>query len=240
MMITRFLVVFLLLFLAKACEEEVDLNFSETNILHEESSIVEINIPKAEGKSEIAKNIQEVVESHIANQLNFSETPDASIDIKKGIAKFESEYNAFKEDIAEDAMPWEAIFDGDVIYKSSELISIAINSYLNTGGAHGNMNVTLYNFEASSGELIQNEDLVEINDDFRALVEKHFNLEISRKGGDTADYFFDEGFDLPANMGLNDEGLLIFYNTYEIGAYALGITEFTIPFDEVDPYLKLF
>ena len=240
MMITRFLVIASLLFLAKACEEEAQISFSETNILHEESSVVEINIPKAEGQSEIAKNIQAVIESHIANQLNFSEEPDPSVDIETGISKFESEYNAFKSDIAEDAMPWEAIFDGDVIYKSSEVISIAVNSYLNTGGAHGNMNVTLFNFSATNGEQLKTDDLLIINPAFLALAERHFNEEISQKGGDPEEYFFDEGFSLPANMGLNDDGLLLFYNNYEIAAYAMGITEFTIPYDEADPFLKLF
>lgn len=240
MMITRFLLILSIFFVVKACEEEVQITFSETNIVHEENSIVEINMPKAEGKSEVAGKIQAVIEGHIANQLNFSETADPSIDIKGGISKFESEYNAFKEDISEDAMPWEAIFDGDVIYMSSEVISIAINSYLNTGGAHGNMNVTLFNFSASSGELIENEELLIMNPEFKALAETHFKEEISRKGADYNDYFFDEGFSLPANMGLNDDGLLLFYNNYEIAAYAMGITEFTIPFDEVDPFLKLF
>ena len=54
------------------------------------------------------------------------------------------------------------------------------------------------------------------------------------------DYFFGEEFHLPANIGYNDEGVLLFYNVYEIASYAVGITEFTIPFEEVEDYLSIF
>ena len=54
------------------------------------------------------------------------------------------------------------------------------------------------------------------------------------------DYFWGEPFHLPENIGLNDEGVIFFYNVYEIASYADGITEFTIPFSDIESLLKIY
>jgi hypothetical protein len=51
------------------------------------------------------------------------------------------------------------------------------------------------------------------------------------------DFFFGKDFVLPENIGYNEEGLLLLYNTYEIASYAMGITEFTIPYSEINNLL---
>ena len=44
---------------------------------------------------------------------------------------------------------------------------------------------------------------------------------------------------LPENIGFSDEGVILLYNVYEIAPYSEGITEFTIPFEEVLKYIKI-
>ena len=52
------------------------------------------------------------------------------------------------------------------------------------------------------------------------------------------EYFFNEDFDLPNNIGFNDEGIMFFYNVYDIASYADGITEFTVPYHTLEALLK--
>lgn len=223
-----------------SCQEEQKLSFTEINTLHDNSAIVEINIPKAQGNTILSKAINSTLEKHIANILNFSEEDSDTIQLSEAIKQFEAAYNSFKSDYEENALVWEAVFDAELIYQSEEVISIAINGYTNTGGAHGNMNITLYNFEVASGNILNHDGLIEDMDAFKEVVERHFLKEIKASDENISeDYFFDDGFHLPANIGFTEEGVLILYNVYEIGSYAQGITEFTIPFEEVNAYLKV-
>lgn len=224
-----------------SCKKEINLKFTELNSVYKINAVVEINIPKAEGESTVSFAINSKIENHIANVLNFSEDHSDSLKLEEAVTKFDSEYSQFKNDFEESALIWEAIFDGEVIYQSSEIICVAINGYTNTGGAHGNMNITLYNFNAQTGEIIELEDLINDMEGFTDVVKTYFKTEIEEEGeNDLSDFFFGEEFHLPANIGLTEEGVLILYNVYEIASYAQGITEFTIPFDEIDRYLKSY
>lgn len=220
-----------------SCEEITVINFTETNALYEDNAIIELNIPKAEGNSIAAKAINNTIENHIANMLVFLEEPSDTLQLDYAIKTFDTEYKSFKDGFSESAMVWDASFDGEVTYQSPMLISIAINSYVNSGGAHGNLNVTLFNFDASSGELLNFDDLFNNKDALTKVVKTHFEKET--KNSDI-NYFFGEPFSLPANIGFNDEGIICFYNVYEIASYADGVTEFTVPFNEVEPYLNIY
>lgn len=230
---------FLLLIFTFSCDEIVTTNFSESSLEFNKNAVVEINIPKADETSMLSKTINSTIENHIANMLNFSEEESDTISLEFAISKFDKEYESFKSDFEESSLVWEAMFDGEVTYHSPMVITIAINSYLNTGGAHGNLNITLFNFDTSTGELLNNKELISDLTSFSEIAEKHFKEHTNTKE-ELGDYFFGEAFHLPSNIGFNDEGVLLFYNVYEIASYAVGVTEFTIPYEEVEDLLNVF
>ncbi len=234
------LLVLVLAFVSFSCLEETQLSFNETNLKSSDNAIVEINVPNADGESLVSKLVNTKIENHIGNALNFSEDESDSISLSDAIKKFDEEYKTFKNDFEENALVWEAMFDGEVTYQSSEIISIAINSYLNTGGAHGNLNITLLNFDPVTGDLLNFDDLISNKQMFQDVAKLHFKMATEAKEeSDFEDYFFGEEFHLPANIGFCDEGVILFYNVYEIASYAVGITEFTIPYEEVKQYIKV-
>ena len=234
----QFVVLFLSLGLFFSCVDSTisPINFSETNVLYEDNAVIELNIPRADGKTEQSIAINKVIENHIANMLVFLDEPSDTLQLEYAIKSFDSEYKSFKEGFGESAMVWDASFDGEVTYQSDVLISIAINSYLNSGGAHGNANVTFFNFDAS-GKALTFDEIFTNKESLTSLVKTYFDEETE---GSTINYFFEESFHLPANIGFNDEGVIFFYNVYEIASYADGITEFTVPYSEIEPYLKFY
>ena len=224
-----------------ACVEEPHLIFSESNQFYQKNANIEINIPIAEGDTETAKLINSKIENHIANTLNFSEEDSETVTLEEGISRFDTEYKKFKSDFEESKLIWEATFDGEVMYQSSDIISIAISSYTNTGGAHGNSIITFYNFDSYSGEILKISEIISNIDAFTKIAEQHFIVDVKMEDAESIDdYFFGEPFHLPANIGYNEEGLVILYNTYEVASYAMGITEFTIPFEEIKSLLIIF
>lgn len=231
----------LVLFGITSCNQEVNLTFSETTFTISENAIIEINIPNAEGNNSVSKSINATIENHIVNTINFSEDSLLNISLNDAVAKFDSIYTAFKDDFEENSLVWEALIDGEVTYQTPSITCVAINSYLNTGGAHGNMNISFLNFNTQTGLLLKNDDFIKNRTDFIKLVEKYFNLKLQESSNEDSfnDYFWGDGFHLPANIGFSVEGLVLLYNVYEIAPYSEGITEFTIPFEEVLPHLKI-
>ena len=231
-----FLLIFFISLLVASCIDDKKVHFTEINITTSENKIVEINIPQASGDKGISKKINNSLKSSIIeylklgdNEINKASTIEASIE------NFNSEYNKFKSDFPESSIEWDAQIDGEVMYHSEVVISVALTSYQNTGGAHGLLNISFLNFDVETGELITNEDLFSDFSAFKTIAEQHFNNEIAEKKDQ---YFEPDTFTLPENIGFDDEGLFLLYNTYEIAPYSTGLTEIHIPFTEVSMLLN--
>ena len=71
-----------------SCEEEVSLAFSEINILEEKNTVVEINIPYAEGQGLVSANINSELLEFTNTVLN-NDSDEVVLDtFDKGIEQF--------------------------------------------------------------------------------------------------------------------------------------------------------
>jgi hypothetical protein len=231
---------FIIPFFLFSCSEDVKLTFKEHNISLNENAVIDINYPKAEGNKTVADIINKTVESFIVNQISMTEDSVINGSIATAVKQFDIEYINFKNAFLDSDQKWEALIDGEVTYESPELISIAINSYLDTGGAHGNVSVQFFNFNPQNGDILTKKDLITDMKGFSNVVEHYFKQETEAPSDDESleDFFFGEDFQLPESIGFTDEGVIILYNTYEIASYAQGITEFTIPYDDITSFLN--
>lgn len=236
--ISCFLIIIMAIF---SCDKEISIRFTENTIETSERAVISINYPKAEGTPDVADRINKAIENYIVNQTNMSEDSLVDMSIDEAVKKFNTEYTSFKNQFQESEQKWEVLIDGEITYQSPEIISIAINSYTNTGGAHGNTYVQFLNFDPQTGALFEKNALLSNTNEFTKLVERFFKNEVKTDsdGQSAEDFFFGKDFQLPSSIGFSDEGVIILYNTYEIASYAQGITEFTIPFDEASAYLKV-
>ncbi|TYB78865.1 DUF3298 and DUF4163 domain-containing protein [Bizionia myxarmorum] len=233
----RILLLLSIVFVVFSCEEEeTKITFSEKKITTAQNKIVEINIPIAKGNETVANNINSSIEAAVINSINFDpDAPSKKQSISESIDSFNSEYTAFKTDFPESAMEWEAQIDGEIMYQSEAVISVALTTYSNTGGAHGNLIISFLNFDALTGQSLKNDQLFNDTKSFKSIANTYFNEKIA---GKEEFYFEPENFVLPQNIGFNDTGVVLLYNNYEIAPYVTGLTEFTIPFDELVPYLN--
>lgn len=133
------------------------------------------------------------------------------------------------------AMPWELECYSKVLYSTNQLFTIAMDSYRFMGGAHPNSYRSIFNFDLQNGSLLQIEDIILDVDGFRQAAEQHFRAD---QGLDeTVSFqeagFFMEEFKASTEFALTEYGLLLYYNTYEIGPYAAGPTEILIPYEKL-------
>jgi len=222
---------FLMLF---SCKDEQHTVFSEVNITSENNTLVEINVPEAKGSKGVSSLINSTIEKTMASALHIGNSEDiTTASITESIDAFHTEYSQFKTDFPDSKAPWEAQIDGEVMYQSPDITSIAITSYINTGGAHGSLNISFLNFDSSTGKQINNSKLIKNVDGFKKLAKPYFDKALTEK-----DITFNtESFELPANMGYSEDGIVLLFNIFQTSPYTTEIIEFLIPFEDAAPYL---
>lgn len=237
----NYIVSVLILSLFFTCGEEIYIDFLEEQIATSEAAEISINFPKAKGNAVVSEAINNTIKNHIVNQTNLSEDSLTNLSIADAVDRFNTEFKNFKTNFPDSAQKWEAFIDGEVTYRSADVICIAINSYLDTGGAHGNTNVKFFNFNPQTGELYSKQELIDNFEGISVLIENKLHENLKSNSGDvTEDFFFGKNFQLPESIGYSDEGLIILYNPYEIASYSQGIIEFTIPYNEVDAFMSIY
>lgn len=230
--------ILVLLIVITSCSRESKLVFDEVNIEQTKNTEINISYPKAEGTAGVSKTINKHIETFIVSELNMTETDNDALTVQQVVQQFDEEYRKFKAEFGETSQAWTATVNGKVIYETESIICISLESYLDTGGAHGNGNITFLNFNPKTGALLNLNDIINNKAGFKQLAQKYFEKE-TKETEQIEDYFFGKDFQLPANLGFSNEGIILLYNNYEIASYAQGITEFVIPFEEAKAFLKV-
>jgi len=222
-----------------SCGSETGLEFKTTYFALEDGVKVEVDYPIIINNNLAAQRINQTISNYIVNAFSFEDKSSSETDVNRAITDFSLEFQKFKTDFPEDLIPWEAYIEGELLYNSPLITTIAVNSYMFTGGAHGNDYVKLFNFNTETGDVLKVNDVLDLNTEFMALAKSKFEAEVVKNDSNINDYFFGEDFKLPENMGLNDQGLIFVYNKYEIASYAQGYTEFLLEFKELEKFLKV-
>ena len=223
-----------------SCSSEIKpATFETISVTETYDAAITATYSKAKGKDNLSKTINANVENAIVETLSTAESKN---DLKTILKAFNTEYLDFKKNFSEESEPaWELDIETELVYQSEDLITIAISTYEFKGGAHGNDQIKFLNLDAKTGQVLKLQDLIENNDEFKALAKSHFvkALQLKDTTINMEDFFFGEPFQLPENIGYSDDGLVLLYNVYEVASYDQDYIEFVIPFEELDSYLKM-
>ncbi|MBK9336943.1 MAG: DUF3298 and DUF4163 domain-containing protein [Lewinellaceae bacterium] len=135
------------------------------------------------------------------------------------------------------SMSYSMELDSRVAMQSNRYLSIEMNGYAFTGGAHGYYYTVLNTFHIETAESVRLEELFPDTAALRPLLEKAF-LEVHRKEQpevELADLLLepDAPLALPANYCVVPEGVRFVYNPYEVAAYAVGQADFTLTWKQL-------
>lgn len=204
---------------------------------------IKITVPNALGDAGIDKAINTALKEELIYLLNFDEQQNAT-DINSAIESFITAYKNLKAEFAEEATPWEAAVTAGVSYEDDHLITIKMDSYLFTGGAHGYNTTHYLNFDKLKALELNTDELFTHMPDFESYAESKFRSQQnipSKADINSTGFMFETGsFYLPENIGYTKEGLQLFYEQYEIASYADGPIMLTFPFSELKPYLVYY
>ena len=235
----------LLLITCFGCKKGEGLTFESINFDKEkcaECPMVDITIPKAMGTAKLDNTINNAVSEEIISLLNFDDDTDA-LSIDSAVKSFQSEYKTLKEKYAEESMPWEAKIIGEVAYEDLNILTIKLDSYLFTGGAHGYSTTRFLNFDKKRNKVLKNSELFKSQDTFEKLAETKFriqeNIPPDQSINSTGFMFETDLFYLPENIGFTKEGLQLFYEQYEVASFADGPIVLTLPYADIEDYIAL-
>ena len=198
-----------------------------------------------EGTHKINDSLQSLTAGSIVNWLDSATVaadPATRTDLTKAANVFATDYESMRKDIGSLGGCWELKTTTDTVYSSPKTLTVKFETYAYTGGAHPNSNLSFYTFDRETGRSLTLADIVKDTTTLLSVVEKafrkhqelqpHTNLE---ENG----YFLRDGhFFLPTNVGMNREGLVFYYNPYEIAAYVVGPIQVTVPYTQLSTLLN--
>lgn len=135
--------------------------------------------------------------------------------------------------------PYEMVRSFTMTYGQNCIISLYLDEYIFAGGAHGNTLRTGDTWEARTATKLPLCCLFRPGVDYQARILAVVTAEAQRRAqedpglflGDPAELVA-ENFD-PANFYLTPSGIVIFYQQYTLGPYAVGIQTYLVPYGAV-------
>jgi Deacetylase PdaC/Protein of unknown function (DUF3298) len=127
---------------------------------------------------------------------------------------------------------------GKIVHTTPKVVTAEFTYSSYTGGAHGMYGTTVTTYDLNTGKAYRLTDLVSDTTALRPLLEaKILAQKRSEDPSITAlkDIVFEpeQPLALPVNFAVVKEGLRFIYNPYEIMAYAFGMSDVTLTWDEL-------
>jgi hypothetical protein len=132
-----------------------------------------------------------------------------------------------------------------IVSDTAGVLSLAFFESSFTGGAHPNALLIYATVDLRSGRILSLADIVREGkeEDLTMLAESLFRRTrlLEREDDlEEAGYWFPDGrFRLNENFAFREDGLVFYFNSYEIAPYASGPTELVLPYDSLRGILTL-
>ena len=196
-------------------------------------------------KSSNASYINKVVEDKVKKALHETVFNDdvPNVSVEKMADLIVEDYESFIDEFSDTREKWDINMTVVSTFQKNQLLSLSFSTEAYTGGAHPNSHIEYVILDVKSKKRLRLEDLVSNEKELTAVAERLFRKQKNLSANQSLQgegYFFDQGkFKLNDNIGLQQNGLVIYFNNYEIAPYAMGPSAVDIPFYEIKDILKI-
>mgnify|MGYP003653775725 FL=1 len=237
---------FLILFIVVAgCKKKDELSYKPLTFTSENCTDcpkVEVAIFEFNDESGLSSVVNSTLKKEVINQLIYDDEIKVS-SIEEAITSFKNGFLELKKLYPDETLGWEANIKGTVTYENKDVLSIELETYIFTGGAHGYSVTRLLNFDKKKNVQLENWELFKDVDGFKHFAELKFKIQedIPQNGSinSTGLMFENDEFYLPNNIGFTKKGLLLIYNQYEVASYADGPMSIILSYSEIKNYLAV-
>lgn len=202
---------------------------------------VKISIPEAQGRAKIDATVNTALSEEIISLLTFEDSLEVRT-LDEAITSFRKGFEHIQRIYPDETPGWKAEIFAEVSYEDEHWLSIRLNTYTFTGGAHGYGSVRFLNFDKKKGAELESWELFRNRDDFVRFAEAKFReqekIPDNKPINSTGFMFEEDQFYLPENIGLEASGIKLLYNQYEVASYADGPIELVLPYSDVQQFLN--
>ncbi len=223
-------------------QEEISVSSQNCNPDSLSCTYVHIEFPEFTDSTKLALNglIEQKIKAIVTGYFREDTIPGTLEHIAQ---EFIYDYEAFMVDFPTYEFGWYITANTDILSESPEFISMRIYSETFTGGAHPNSNTSYFVFDAKTNRELSIADIISDTTNFKHVVEKEFRKEKGlAKDQSLADagFWLDDGnFQMPKNIGLTEDSVIVHFNPYEIAPYSTGTTTLKINRKELGGILNL-
>jgi len=131
--------------------------------------------------------------------------------------------------------PWQLTGEARRLSRRGNLLTVEINSYLYTGGAHGMPSVHWLNWDLATGEAVSLDQIIQggREREFWREARAAHQRWLDDQPGANREFRKMWPFRRSEDFRLGDEGLVLLYGVYVLGPYVLGPVQLTIPWEEL-------
>lgn len=207
-------------------------------------SEVNVTFPFFIKENEPSLILNKLIEEKIIELIEVNEEVKV-VEIGVAATNFLDSYIGFMEEFQSN-QEWEINITVRVLSENFQLISIVVETYSYTGGAHPNSYRQYLNFDKFKNKELENEYFILDRPGLLNLVELKFRKIHEVEDGitlkETGKFFLEKDslFFLPSAIGFEMDSLVFFYNPYEIGPYVMGGTEVKLAKEELKGVVDLF
>ncbi|MFC5404447.1 stalk domain-containing protein [Cohnella soli] len=161
----------------------------------------------------------------VQSKVNAVLKKDAELQAKEGQTSLEEPLN---DSSFEPTNPY--AFEGDytITYNEKGKLSLYVDYYIYTGGAHGSTARTTYTFDLATGDLISLKDAAGGNSDYVNIINAKIKSDIKARGLGLIEPF--KTIEPDRDYFLKHNGIVVYFGQYEYVPYAAGMPEFEVPF----------
>lgn len=191
------------------------------------------------GDKEICKIINDSTLKHTMDLMGFV-PGEMAYDLDSVALYLINDYKSAYDSKETFGLGWELDIDSEV-KENNEIITVHQSQYAFFGGAHPNSYIKMTNFDKNTGKVIRYEDFVIDSTAFLNLILKELdNIMVERlgEGASHKDLGWDNPIKPAKNFAFEKDHLSVFYNSYEIAAYALGQFEVKLPYKQLEGIIK--
>ncbi len=205
-----------------------------------ECTFISLTYPVAKNGLLETEKINKAIEEFLLKTIDYQE--EGGVEKPEDLVEnFIKNYKETAAEFPQYELPWEATINGSILYKSPEVICVKFKTDMFTGGAHGYRSTNYLNFDAETGEKLKAADL--FTSEFKGFVEQDFrekqNIPMNSNINSTGMFFENDEFQLPQNIGITKDKVILHYNAYEIAPYASGNFIITYSRSEIEKFLKV-
>jgi hypothetical protein len=144
-----------------------------------------------------------------------------------------------------------------VAFLDDHVLSLEYVTYIYSGGAHGNSGHEFVTFDLNRNKALALEDILKEDKitELMQVAQKSFKQDLhldqnkpladqgfwfSKEDGEKiqSKWIAQDGFYLPHNFNVNQEGIIFVYQPYEVTNYAMGAPTFLMKWQDLAPFLK--